>query len=231
VQRSQISQLIQMGSIGISDTTSVVSPCHPEELAHCRPSSGRTSADWPMSALRPRSCHPLKIALRRSVMAPSTRGSSAMIGSSIQSSGNWLNGNARRPLRTDRRARAWGCAQSPGSQAISGSPERASEIIWAANLIRSLEHFSVTRQFPDEATFLNPRISGQNPSVDFRFWHLSGIGVWPNVHFAPTAVVRGPGDADFPTRKLRQMTPRVDVHTLQSRFPPPAGSHHTRQAQ
>src|SRR5258708_40363930 len=41
MQRSQISQLIQMRSIGISDTTSVDSPCHPEEMAHCRPSSAR----------------------------------------------------------------------------------------------------------------------------------------------------------------------------------------------
>jgi hypothetical protein len=37
----RISQLIQMRSIGISDTTSVDSPCHPEEMAHCRPSSSR----------------------------------------------------------------------------------------------------------------------------------------------------------------------------------------------
>jgi hypothetical protein len=52
MQRSQISQLIQMGSIGTSDTTSVDSQCHPEEMAHCRPSSGLTSTDWLMSALR-----------------------------------------------------------------------------------------------------------------------------------------------------------------------------------
>jgi hypothetical protein len=38
MQRSQISQLIQMRSIGISDTSSVDSVCHPEEVAHCRPS-------------------------------------------------------------------------------------------------------------------------------------------------------------------------------------------------
>src|SRR5229473_3170035 len=30
-----------MRSIGISDTTSVDSACHPEEMAHCRPSSAR----------------------------------------------------------------------------------------------------------------------------------------------------------------------------------------------
>jgi hypothetical protein len=41
MQRSQISQLFQMRSIGISDTTSADSPCHPEEIAHCRPSSAR----------------------------------------------------------------------------------------------------------------------------------------------------------------------------------------------
>jgi hypothetical protein len=40
MQRSRISQLIQMRSIGVSDTTSVDSPCHPEEIAHCRPSGG-----------------------------------------------------------------------------------------------------------------------------------------------------------------------------------------------
>jgi hypothetical protein len=34
--RSQISQLIQMRSIGISDTTSVDSSCNPDEMAHCR---------------------------------------------------------------------------------------------------------------------------------------------------------------------------------------------------
>ncbi|MEH2564053.1 hypothetical protein V1289_003680 [Bradyrhizobium sp. AZCC 2289] len=33
MQRSQISQLIQMGSIGTSDTTSADSPCHPGEMA------------------------------------------------------------------------------------------------------------------------------------------------------------------------------------------------------
>jgi hypothetical protein len=48
-----------------------------------------------------------------------------------------------RPLRADRRARAWCRAQSPGSQVISGSPEQASKIIWMVRLIiRSLEHFS-----------------------------------------------------------------------------------------
>jgi hypothetical protein len=41
MQRSPISQHIQMGSIGISDTTSVDSPCRPEEMAHCRFSSAR----------------------------------------------------------------------------------------------------------------------------------------------------------------------------------------------
>jgi hypothetical protein len=40
MQRSQISQHIQMGSIGISDTTSVDSACYPEEMAHCRPAGG-----------------------------------------------------------------------------------------------------------------------------------------------------------------------------------------------
>ena len=36
-----------------------------------------------------------------------------------------------------------------------------------------------------------------------------------NVRFVPPeAVLRGPRDADPPTRKLRQMTPRVGVHTL-----------------
>jgi hypothetical protein len=39
MRRSQISQLIQMVSIGISDTTPVDSPSHPEEIAHCRPAS------------------------------------------------------------------------------------------------------------------------------------------------------------------------------------------------
>ena len=33
MRRSRISQLIQMGSIGISDTAPVDSPCHPEDLA------------------------------------------------------------------------------------------------------------------------------------------------------------------------------------------------------
>ena len=41
-----------------------------------------------------------------------------------------------------------------------------------------LEAVSVTRQFPDEATFLDPRISGQNPSVDFRFWHIADMARW-----------------------------------------------------
>jgi len=33
MRRSQVSQLIQMGSIGIPDTAPVDSPCHPEDLA------------------------------------------------------------------------------------------------------------------------------------------------------------------------------------------------------
>jgi hypothetical protein len=32
MQRRRISRFIQMGSIGISDTISVDSPCHPEEM-------------------------------------------------------------------------------------------------------------------------------------------------------------------------------------------------------
>jgi hypothetical protein len=40
----------------------------------------------------------------------------------------------QRPLRADRRTRAWCRAQSPGSQVISGSPERASKIIWVVRL-------------------------------------------------------------------------------------------------
>ena len=34
------------------------------------------------------------------------------------------------------------------------------------------EAVSATNNFPDEAIFLNPRISGQNPSADFRFWQI-----------------------------------------------------------
>jgi hypothetical protein len=41
MQRSQISQYIQMGSIGISDTTSEDSPRRPEEMVHCRFSCAR----------------------------------------------------------------------------------------------------------------------------------------------------------------------------------------------
>ena len=37
MRRSQISQLIQMGSIGISNTTPVDSPCHPEGALSAQP--------------------------------------------------------------------------------------------------------------------------------------------------------------------------------------------------
>jgi hypothetical protein len=37
MRRSQISQLIQMGSIGVSDTTPVDSPCHPEGALSAQP--------------------------------------------------------------------------------------------------------------------------------------------------------------------------------------------------
>jgi hypothetical protein len=53
---------------------------------------------------------------------------------------------------------------------------------------------------------------------------------YANGRFAPIAVVRGPADADLPTRKFRQMMPRVGVHTLRPRCRLPAGSHHTQQA-
>jgi hypothetical protein len=46
MQRNQISRLIQMGSIGISDTTSADLLCHPEEIAHCRPQLRATLIEW-----------------------------------------------------------------------------------------------------------------------------------------------------------------------------------------
>jgi hypothetical protein len=56
VQRSQISQLVQMGSIGISDTTPVDSPGHLEEMAHCWPSFARPRLNDLQAARRRELC-------------------------------------------------------------------------------------------------------------------------------------------------------------------------------
>jgi hypothetical protein len=49
MQRSRISQLIQMRSIGISDTTSVDSPCHPRKSRIVGPAAGRQLSLWQVS--------------------------------------------------------------------------------------------------------------------------------------------------------------------------------------
>jgi hypothetical protein len=66
MQGSRISQLIQMGSIGISDTTSVDSACHPEEIVHGRLSFARPWSN-DLQAARRRGLTPIVAKLIRAV--------------------------------------------------------------------------------------------------------------------------------------------------------------------